>query len=370
MSHLLKKRIAVIVPGGIGTGKNNIGVPVLERQVRMLADEFDITVFSLFPVNKDYEPVGFRIVSIRPRDVIRKSVWLWYVFRRHHLEKRFQVIHGFWTLPSGFLAVVLGKLFGVRSIVSVLGGDGAAVPEINYGLLRRSFPRLLIRWTLSHADEAMALTRYLKDNLFRHGLKRELAIVPWGIDTTQFAFQEKSFKSVVNFLHIGNLTPVKDQNTLLRAFQIISKNVEARLVIIGEGTHGEEMRRLITDLDLSGNVTVIQPMPYEQLPNYYQDADVLLHTSLSEGQSEVVTEAMSGGLLVCGTKVGALYDVNDGCIAVAVGDFKELASETIKVLRDPARVAALRANANAWATQHDIHWTVDKTRKIYLGENG
>jgi hypothetical protein len=56
-------RIAIIIPGGIGTGKNNIGVPVMERLIRLLSSHFDITVFSLFRINKDYSPTGFTLID-------------------------------------------------------------------------------------------------------------------------------------------------------------------------------------------------------------------------------------------------------------------------------------------------------------------
>src|SRR6267378_2383602 len=59
------KRIAIIIPGGLGTGRNNIGVPVLEQIVNLLSLQFDITIFQLFQVNEDYEARGFDLLGFK-----------------------------------------------------------------------------------------------------------------------------------------------------------------------------------------------------------------------------------------------------------------------------------------------------------------
>src|SRR4026208_1756739 len=95
-----KTSIAIIITGGIGTGKNNLGVPVLERLVRLLSRDFEITVFSLFQINRDYRPAGFQLIDVsHPVSPIRFAKLLLTV-RQHHKKKNFRVIHGFWAIPS------------------------------------------------------------------------------------------------------------------------------------------------------------------------------------------------------------------------------------------------------------------------------
>ena len=106
-------------------------------------------------------------------------------------------------------------------------------------------------------------------------------------------------------------------------------------------------------------------MPYEDLVSHYHQADVLLHTSLSEGQSEVVTEAMSCGVLVCGTKVGLMYDQPTCCISVPVQEAEMLAQEVLKILHDAGRINMIRRNAYAWSSAHSIYWTAAEVSKLY-----
>jgi glycosyltransferase involved in cell wall biosynthesis len=357
----------VIVPGGIGTGENSIGVPVLERILRLLSERFSVVVFSLFPVNTDYKPMNFELISLGPGSLFLKSVKLFWAFRSHHKRRKFDFIHGFWALPSGLLAVCLGKFFRVKSAVSILGGDAVSLPEIQYGQLRRWLPRQLVFLTLRNTDELISLTKYLVDKLSQMGFRRErVHVIPWGIDSDLFRYHEKPIEGRIEFLHIGNLNAVKDQETLLRAFKIISDTVDCRLTLIGEGSWEAYVRGLAKELELESKISFKKVMPYEDLPAVYQRAHILLHTSLSEGQCEVVTEAMSAGVVVCGTRVGLIYDLSVQCCeSVEVKDFGGLAMKVFELLKDERRNVALRRRARLWTESHSIIWTVERLSLLY-----
>jgi glycosyltransferase involved in cell wall biosynthesis len=361
-----KPNVAIIIPGGIGTGHNNIGVPVLERIIKLLAVDFNITVFQLYKTNADYTASGFELIDVYSPYPWLKSTRAILALWKAHRKKKFVAVHGFWILPGGFLAVILGKMLNIKSIVSVLGGDAIALPEINYGQLIKPLYRRVSFWTLKEADEVTALTRYLVENLQSIGMKpRKVHVIPWGIETDLFAFREKQLQRPIRFLHIANLHPVKDQETLLRAFKIITQHVESHLTLIGEGILESRVRALAKELNIDKCITFLGLLPYEALPEYYAGADILLHTSRSEGQSEVVTEAMSSGVVVCGTKVGLIYDLEKYCVAVPVEDYRALARETLALINDPDRMSALRNDASEWAKAHPIHWTVRRTKECY-----
>jgi hypothetical protein len=126
-----RPNIGVIIPGGIGTGKHNAGVPVLEQLVRMLSADFNIAVFQLFPRNKGYTTEGFELVDVHSSFLIIKVLKFFVYLLRSHRRRKFKALHGFWALPGGLLAVVAGKVLRIKSIVSVLGGD--AIAKKNHG---------------------------------------------------------------------------------------------------------------------------------------------------------------------------------------------------------------------------------------------
>jgi glycosyltransferase involved in cell wall biosynthesis len=79
----------------------------------------------------------------------------------------------------------------------------------------------------------------------------------------------------------------------------------------------------------------------------------------------VVTEAMSSGVVVCGTRVGLMYDQPSCCVAVDVKDHAALAAETLAIISDEKRFRQIQKNAIEWATTHSILWTVEKLKACY-----
>jgi glycosyltransferase involved in cell wall biosynthesis len=361
-----KKHIAIIIPGGIGTGENNAGVPVLEQTVKRLAHEFNITVFQLFKTNADYKPDQFKIVDINNGSSIKNWWTLFSSFRKLHREQPFHAIHAFWAMPCGFFAVLLAKFFNIRSLISLQGGDAIALPEINYGQLLRPLQRRLIMWSLHNCTHLLCPTRFMYDNLVGFGLKRKSTdFIPLGVDESIFTFQSNEFHSPIQFLHIGNFNRVKDQATLLRAFRLIANKVSVRLTIIGEGELEQDLRTLTNELRLSELVTFQKPVAHHKLPSLYHSSDILLHTSLSEGHPIVVEEAMSCGVLVCGTAVGLLYDLPICCVSAPVRDHNKLAEQVLFLVNDGQRMSDQRNAGYNWARNHSMTWTVEKISELY-----
>jgi glycosyltransferase involved in cell wall biosynthesis len=361
-----KKHIAIIIPGGIGTGKDNAGVPVLEQTVKKLAQQFEVTVFQLFKTNDDYNASTFKLVDIPQGSSLRKWWTLFFIFRRLHRQQKFHAIHAFWAMPCGFFAVLLGKIFKIKSLISLQGGDAIALPEINYGQLNRPLQRRILLWALRRCTHLLCPTRFMYDNLIRSGLKRaSVDFIPLGVDDSIFTFQEKPIGLPIQFLHIGNFNRVKDQATLLRAFSLITNEAPAQLTIIGEGELEGELKTLTEELLLADVVTFRKPVAHYELVSIYRSNDILLHTSLSEGHPIVAEEAMSCGVLVCGTAVGLFYDLPDCCTSTNVKDHRALASAVLSLINDKQRMNIQRSNAHQWARQHSMKWTVEKIAELY-----
>lgn len=360
-----KLRVAFIIPGGVGTGNQNIGVPILQELIKSLSRNVDLTVFSLFKVNDDYRPQGFTLKSIQHRYIFTKSAILLWYFWRDHRHRSFDIVHGCWALPSGFLAVIIGKIFRIKSVVTILGGDAASLPAIQYGQLRNKIQRMFVLWTLHQADEPTSLTQFSVNNLLKAGLHKSMKVIPWGVDIDQFVLKKKQLSTPLQFLHVANLVPVKDQATLLRAFKLINNQIPSILTIIGEGTAEPEIRSLAASLALDNSIRFLGLLPHDNLPSYYHQSDILLQTSLSEGQGVVVTEAMSCGVLVCGTRIGVMADIPQACITVDVGDYRSLADQVIHLLKDEVRMNEIRERAHEWTQAHSMRWTVAKTIQMY-----
>ena len=363
---MTKKRVAIIVPGGVGNGFFNQGLPAVVNLIAGLAKTYDITVFSMVPVNEDYSPSGFRIISAPPsRRPLLRYFKLGYRIIKEHYSQTFDLIHGIWGSPSGFLAVWMAKWLDIPSVVSLRGGETASIPEIGYGQLRKPSKRRRLFRTLYAADKVTVLSDFQRDILLQHGFNKEVEVIPTGVDTDLFIPAGANRTPPFNFLHVANLTEVKDQVTLLKAFTLIRTAFDCKLNIIGADYLDGKLHRLCNELGLDDCVTFLGPIKNTELPAYYQSSDVLLHTSLYEGQAVVVMEAAASKVLIGGTNTGMISDMGDMVIAVEPGDFNRLAERVIDTLRDEEEWTSKVEQSYQWALAHDINYTIEAFRTLY-----
>src|SRR5690606_19095740 len=301
----MKKRLAIFMHGGISGGISSQGFPKIVQIVEGLSDEFDVSVFSLAVVEKNSESLPYKVFSPPKALKIQALRWIYYFFffLIYHFRNRQDVLFSFWGYPVGLLVVLYGKILRKPSVVSILGAETANLPEINYGYLRNARLRRLMIWTCRHADELIAVSQYQVDILKRHDLSRTVHVIPFGADKRLFYPLLKKPSLPLKILHVANLNEVKDQETLVRAFDVIRKRIPAQLRIVGPDFLGGKIQAIVEQLGLDGDVEFIPPVPQSQILVHYHWADVFMLTSLSEGQNNAITEAMMCGVLPVSTAV-------------------------------------------------------------------
>lgn len=361
----MSNRLAVWVYGGIGTGHFSQGYPALEKIIARLTTSFEVTVYSQYAPNEGYQSSGF-IIRSAPRKIkwgVLRWVFLITYFIRDHGRNRHTLILAFWGFPSGFIATVLSKAVSIPVAVYVLGSEVAAVPSVNFGILHRPVFRELALWTYRNAALMLAISDYQKEKLKLYGIT-DVIVVPWGVELSAYYFSLREFNRPIRFIHVGHFSPVKDQVTLLKAFALILQTYPGELRLFGEDFLEGALQRKCVELGIADKVKFMGIIPYAEMPGQYQWADVMLHTSLSEGQSMALTEAAASGVLLAGTRVGLLFDLGEqGGVPVEEGDYKSLAENIIRALEnDRERKAKLRF-ARAWAEAHDIEWTTKEVTK-------
>ncbi|OJJ15168.1 hypothetical protein BKI52_39575 [marine bacterium AO1-C] len=364
----MRKHIAILIPGGIGTGSYSQGIPVIHTFVDRLKLIYKVTVFSLHPINAGFKPQGYELIApLNTQSLFTQILWLQKVFARRQKQQRIDLIHVFWGFPAGFLGVLLKFRFRLPLIIHLQGGDATAIQEINYGVFQASkVKKALIKWTYQQTDELITLTNFQQSKLQEHFTKKTTEVIPFGVNTALFQPKTKELKPPYQFLHLAHLNPVKSQTTLLDAFQKVCKEVDGQLFIVGGDTLAGALEQYSKRLGINDRVSFVDIVPYQQTVDYLDKAHILLHTSLYEGQAMVVAEAMASGVVVCGTKVGLIDDLEDECtLASPIKDSQKLAQNVLKLLKNEALYRHLQAKGVAWSQQHDIDWTIQQFDNLY-----
>lgn len=141
----------------------------------------------------------------------------------------------------------------------------------------------------------------------------------------------------IRVIAVGRLNPAKDYSTLIRAFNIFQKGRKAQLLILGDGEDRVRLEAIINQLGLEGKVLlagyVDNPYPY------MSTAHMLVSSSIWEGFSMVIAEALACGLQVVATDCpsGPAEILAHGKYGklVPVRDPDALSEAMAQVLQDP-----------------------------------
>jgi glycosyltransferase involved in cell wall biosynthesis len=140
-----------------------------------------------------------------------------------------------------------------------------------------------------------------------YGIPAEkVTVIPPGIDTDRWNFPERPARDEVNLLFVGGDFLRKGGQTLIDAFTRLSSNVRARLHIVSPSTDVPEgLANVSVYRDLKPNT--------EPLLKLFAEADVFVFPSLGDCLPLAIMEALSAGLPVIATDVGAIPEaVVDG----------------------------------------------------------
>jgi glycosyltransferase involved in cell wall biosynthesis len=361
------KRVAIFMHGGLSGDINPHGFPLINQIVNELANDFDLTVFSLASFNPSFRPKNFQAYCVPKK--IKPSFLRWSyliaTFFKCHKSHDYELLYSFWGYPMGTLIVALGKMTSRPSIVNILGAESANIPEINYGHLRKYATRKLVIWTCQQATELVAVSHYQMKNLQPYGVTRNAWVIPWGVSTNLFRPCERKIELPLKLIHVANLTDVKDQRTLLLAFKRIREKIPSKLRIVGGDFLNGKIQKLVTDLDLKDDVEFMGFIPNDKLITYYHWADAFILTSLSEGQNNSITEAMMCGVLPVGTSVGIMHDIgNEVGVVVSCRDYESLADKLTDLYFTRDLWNTKRSAALKWASTHDLPWTIHQLKNV------
>ncbi len=109
---------------------------------------------------------------------------------------------------------------------------------------------------------------------------------------------------------VANLVPYKDYNTVLKALSTVkSKGILFHYIAIGEGLERKSIEELIQNLNLTENVSLLGNRA--DIKEILYTSDIFIHSSLGEGCSNAILEAMAVGLPIIASNTGGTIEVVD-----------------------------------------------------------
>ena len=233
---------------------------------------------------------------------------------------------------------IIGRILGIKTVC----GEGNNLKQA-YFIKEKSLlfytRQLGVRLSDKVVANSESLAREVKE-VFR--LNSEVRTIYNGIDIEDIKEKSKEQQShkwlgteIPVIIAVGSLKTQKGFSYLLQAIEIVNRARTTRLIIIGDGNK-QELKEFSKKLSIEDKTdflsAVANPFPY------MMKADVFVCSSLYEGLSNVILEALVLGKPIVSTdhKHGANEIIEDrkSGILVPVGNPQKMADAIIKILED------------------------------------
>jgi len=181
------------------------------------------------------------------------------------------------------------------------------------------------------------------------------------------AASRKKFGNPLRILYVGRLSREKNVDKLLEAVaKLKALSVSLDCTVIGVGPMRSTLEALVAEQDITDRVRFAGGVDFGQVLDFYEQADIVVLASETEGWPKAVTEAMAFGLVCIGSDQGWMRDIlGDGRgIVVPAGDVQALAKTLQQIAQTPESYKEMSERASAWAQNFSLEGMQEALRNL------
>lgn len=258
------------------------------------------------------------------------------------LEEKFDVIHGqnLWSPLYNRMAKIARK----HNIPYMVTPRGCLEPWAyqGQGLIRNLKKRIAMvcyqKEDLQKAACILATAKMEADNIRKLGITAPIAIIPNGIDVSEYRCRDIDFKSMVKkqILFLSRIHEKKGIEFLINVWeQLNTRYPDWNVVIAGNGEESyiQRLKAMIVSKGLKNSVDIIPPVFGKEKHKLYCESSLFVLPTYSENFGMVIAEAMSCGVPVITTNGTPWQELNEKhlgwCIDLSIDNLAKTISEAI-----------------------------------------
>ncbi len=270
-------------------------------------------------------------------------------------RQNLDLLHVHYAIPHSIAAMLAQQMLASRRrlpFVTTLHGTDITL----VGADRSYLP--ITKFSIEQSNGVTSVSNYLKQRTVEvFGVENEIRVITNFVNCEIYRPDRDRYPAIPGvptgvkvLMHLSNFRPVKRVADCVRILEIVRRQANAHLVMVGDGPERCPVERLVQELGLAPHVTFLGKQNHVEriLPH----ADVLLLPSEMESFGLAALEAMACGVPPVATRVGGVEELithgQDGYLE-AVGDVAAQAGRVIQLLSDASVHQRLREAARLTA---------------------
>lgn len=216
------------------------------------------------------------------------------------------LVHAHHLTSYGFIAACLNFQ---PLMVSAWGSDVFISPQQNFLF------NFFVRFAIKKANAVIIMSEHMRQIVTKLGAQNDkITVMPFGIDGALVEWSKSEdliHKADQNLVIISTrwLEPVYNVRLLIQAMPyVIAENTSAKCIIVGKGSEAEKLKEMAAKLGVIRNVHFLGQLSHNELLLQMARATIYVTTSLSDGSSVSLHEAMATGLFPICTDIPANRD--------------------------------------------------------------
>lgn len=323
-------------------------VYVHEIAKRLVKKNFEVTLFTANDgsCNSTDKVDGVRI--IRKGGFITVYLWaiIYYVLK---FRRRFDII-----IDSENGIPFFTPLFVTKPVVLVVHHVHqdvffkSLIPPFSW---IANFLETFLMPTVYKNSSIISVSKSTADELEDEVGLRTTEIISNGVDLSVYKQSKKSLTPQI--CYVGRVKKYKSVDVLIRSFaKLIGDGVNANLVIAGDGSELENLKKLSTDLGLDNYINFKGKVSEQEKIDILGSSWIMVHPSYQEGWGITCIEANACGTPVVASNVAGLRDsVSHGISGVlfTYGNEQQLYLAMKNIIQDEKHRTTISRSSRKWA---------------------
>lgn len=219
-------------------------------------------------------------------------------------------------------------------------------------------------FVISHASKIICSYRFLELYAKKMGAKN-VEVIYNRVNLSKFSpnIKPKYTFNEFTIIYVARLDQEKNHECLIKAI----KDLNVKLILIGNGPLKEKLQNLIHELKISKKIIFIESVPNEELGQYYCSADLFAAPIRQGGVSIPMLEAMASGLpLIVTERISDYHEDIDEAVLLVKNTPEEFKKAILKMRDEKQYRDTMKQKVLSVVKELDGSKMEEKESKLYL----